>query len=465
MSDKQQTIKERVELRGYGLHSGQDVKLTFVPAPVDQGIIFKRTDIEGSPTVHAIAENVKDTSRGTNIAENGVEVKTIEHIMASAYALGLDNLTIEMDGPEAPIDDGSSKVFITALTQTGLKEQNKYKNYFELTEKYEYVDKETGVKFLAIPDDHFSLQVMIDYNSQVLGNQFAVLEDMADFQKEVAPARTFVFLHELESLLKAELIKGGDLENAIVIIDREVSQQELDRLAKLFNKPSVKVKPQGILNNLDLYYQNEPARHKLLDLIGDLALIGMPMKARIIASKPGHTANNKFARLLRQKIKTEKAQKDIPKVDLSAPPVLDIKGIRRLLPHRPPFLLIDKVMELGESHVVGIKNVTMNEPFFVGHFPREPIMPGVLIVEAMAQAAGILALNPLDDPEKYLTLFLKIENVKFKQMVVPGDTLILKCELSGPIRRGVASIVGRAYVNGKVATEAELMAQITKMNK
>jgi len=461
MAENQKTIKKPLHFKGRGLHSGTEVELSLTPGKVNQGYQFIRTDLNDRPTVKALAENVVETSRGTTLEEKGVKVFTIEHVLAACLGTGIDNVNIELNGPEAPILDGSSRIYAEAIEKAGLKEQNESRNVFQVMEKIEYRDEEHGIWIAAYPDDKFSVDVKIDYNSKVLGFQYANLDDLSLFTKEIASARTFVFLHELEFLLKNNLIKGGDLDNAIVIIDRKVTQAELDHLSELFNKPRVKVQPEGILNNVDLNFSNEPARHKLLDILGDLALVGQPIQGKIIATRPGHYANNQFARLLREEAKKERLKKKAPKYDLNKH-IIDIKGVMELLPHRPPFLLIDKVLYRDSKTVVGVKNVTMNEPFFIGHFPKEPVMPGVLQVEAMAQLGGILVLNTVPDPENYATYFLKINNVKFKRKVIPGDTLLIKADLLEPIRRGIAHMFAQIFVGENLASEGELMAQIVK---
>ncbi len=462
MAEKQRTLKAPIKFTGKGLHTGVQVNMTFKPAPDSHGYIFKRTDLPGQPLVNALAENVVDTSRGTTIEENGVRVSTIEHVLASFVGMGIDNVLVEVDGPETPILDGSAREFAEAIEKTGAVDQTTNRKYFILKEKLEYYDEEHGIHIIAYPDKIQSLNVLIDYNSKVLGNQYASLEDMVNFREEIAPCRTFVFLHELELLVKHNLIKGGDVDNAIVIVDRKMEQEELDRLADLFNKPHVAVQPEGILNNVDLRFPNEPARHKLLDLIGDLALVGRWFKARIIATRPGHLSNNEFARALRQVMKKEALQNKIPLYNPSLKPLLDINEVKRRLPHRYPFLLVDKVISMDEKSVVGIKNVTTNEPFFTGHFPEEPVMPGVLLIEASAQVGGMLVLGTVPDPENYSTYFLKIDKVKFKRKVVPGDTLILKVDLLEPIRRGIAIVFAEIFVGNQLVMEGELMAQIVK---
>jgi UDP-3-O-[3-hydroxymyristoyl] N-acetylglucosamine deacetylase/3-hydroxyacyl-[acyl-carrier-protein] dehydratase len=436
--------------------------MTFLPAPDSHGYIFKRTDLPGQPLINAFAENVVDTSRGTTIEENGVRVSTIEHVLASFVGMGIDNVLVEVDGPEAPILDGSARDFAEAIEASGSVEQDTDRKYFILKEKLEYYDEDQGIHIIAYPDKVQSLNVLIDYNSKVLGNQYASLEDMENFKEEIAPCRTFVFLHELEFLAKHNLIKGGDVDNAIVIVDRKMEKEELDRLADLFNKPHIEVQPEGILNNVELRFTNEPARHKLLDLIGDMALVGRWFKAKIIATRPGHLSNNEFARALRQVMKKEALQNKIPVYNPNLKPLFDINEVKRRLPHRYPFLLVDKVVSMDDKSVVGIKNVTTNEPFFTGHFPEEPVMPGVLLIEAAAQVGGMLVLGTVPDPENYSTYFLKIDKVKFKRKVIPGDTLILKVDLLEPIRRGIAIVFAEIFVGNQIVMEGELMAQIVK---
>ena len=462
MAEKQTTLKAPISFSGKGLHSGVEVNMTFKPAPDSHGYIFKRVDLPGQPIINALAENVVETSRGTVVEENGARISTIEHVLAAFVGMKIDNVLIEVDGPEAPILDGSAIEFAAAIEKTGKVDQETDRKYFILKEKLEYYDEEHGIHIIAYPDKIQSLNVLIDYNSKVLGNQYASLEELENFKEEIAPCRTFVFLHEIEYLAKNNLIKGGDVDNAIIIVDRQVSQEELDRLANLFNKPKVKVQPEGILNNVDLRFANEPARHKLLDLMGDLALVGRWFKAKIIATRPGHQSNNEFARALRQVMKKEAIQKQIPVYNPNIPALLDINEIKKRLPHRYPFLLVDKVIEMDEKSVVGIKNVTMNEPFFLGHFPEEPVMPGVLLIEASAQVGGMLVLGTVPDPENYSTYFLKVDKVKFKRKVVPGDTLIIKVNLLEPIRRGIALVYSEVFVGNQLVMEGELMAQIVK---
>ena len=462
MSHKQKTIRKAVSLKGKGLHTGNDVEITFRPAPVDFGYKLQRIDLEGKPIISASVDNVTDTSRGTTLVEKGVEIHTIEHVLASLVGLELDNILMEFSGSEAPILDGSAKMYVEALKKAGIEEQDAEKNYYVVKERIVFRDEENDIEIVAYPDDHFSVDVMVDYNSKVLGHQYASYHPTHDFEKEIAPSRTFVFFHELEMLLKHNLIKGGDLQNAIVIMENEVSQDELDRMADLFNKPHVKVK-EGILNNVDLRFSNEPARHKLLDVLGDLSLIGQPVLGKIVASRPGHYSNTQFAKIIKETIKKELSRVAIPKYDPTKKPLYDINQIKKILPHRYPFLLIDKVTELHEKYVIGIKNVTLNENFFMGHFPDEPIMPGVLQVEAMAQVGGILALSQVDDPENYQTLFLKIDKVKFKRKVIPGDTIVFRMELLTPIRRGLVNMFGQAFVGNDLVMEGELMAQVSKI--
>lgn len=462
MTIKQTSIQRSIKVSGHGLHCGKDVEITFLPAPADSGCVFKRIDLENQPTIKACAEYVVDTSRGTTLEQNGAKISTVEHILSAISGLGVDNILIEVNGPEIPIMNGSASMFVKALKDAEIIEQEEERNFFTISEKVVYKDEERGIEMIVYPDDDFSIELMIDYTPNFLFNQYANLSSMSDYELEISNCRTFVFLHELESLLQNNLIKGGDLNNAIVILDKDVSQEELNRLAKVFNKPEVKVKQQGILNNLELSFENEPARHKILDLIGDLHLVGAPIKGKIIARKPGHLANTEFAKILRQIYKKEKLKPKAPKYNPNIPPLLDINDIRKKLPHRPPFLLVDKILEMNKTSVVGLKNITMNESFFVGHFPEEPVMPGVLLIEAMAQVGGILVLNQVDDPENYSTYFMKIENAKFKRKVVPGDTVIFDLSITSPIRRGIANMKGQAFVGDNVVVEAELMAQVIK---
>jgi UDP-3-O-[3-hydroxymyristoyl] N-acetylglucosamine deacetylase/3-hydroxyacyl-[acyl-carrier-protein] dehydratase len=462
MVERQKTIKKPVSVAGAGLHTGRYVTLTFKPAQENEGIRFKRIDLDNMPIVAADVDNVVDTARGTTLEENGARILTVEHVLAAVAGMGIDNILIEIDYSETPILDGSSKFFIEALDSAGVVEQDALRKSFSINTNISYRDPENKVELLIFPDDKFRLSVMIDFETKVLGTQFAIMDNITDFKDEIASSRTFVFLHELEYLLQNNLIKGGDLNNAIVFVEKIISQEELDRLAEIFHKPKMAVLNDGILNNATLYYSNEPARHKLLDLVGDLALIGIPLKGHIIAKRPGHFSNVQFAKIIRQHIRKETKRIKAPVIDPNKPPLFDISEIQRFLPHRPPFLLIDKIIEMSDTEVIGLKNVTMNEPFFVGHFPDEPVMPGVLQVEAMAQAGGILVLNTVPDPKEYVPYFLKIENVKFRHKVIPGDTLVFKLFLASPIRRGICHMKGIAFVGDKVVTEAELFAQITK---
>ncbi|MFL0078816.1 bifunctional UDP-3-O-[3-hydroxymyristoyl] N-acetylglucosamine deacetylase/3-hydroxyacyl-ACP dehydratase [Tenacibaculum maritimum] len=461
MSNKQQTIKSEVSLSGVGLHTGNNVTMTFKPAPANHGFAFMRIDLEGKPTIEAKAEYVTNTQRGTNLEKNGVQIQTSEHVLAAAVGLGINNLLIEIDASEPPIMDGSSKFFIEALERAGIETQEVEVEEYIVKDIISYKDEATGSEIILMPADEYQVTTMVDFGTKILGTQNATLSKMSDFKEEIADARTFSFLHELEMLLANNLIKGGDLNNAIVYVDKEISESTMQKLKEAFNKENIAVKPNGILDNLTLHWANEAARHKLLDVIGDLALVGTRIKGKVIANKPGHLVNTMFAKKLAKIIKAEK-RNNVPKYDLNKPPLLDIHQIMDILPHRPPFLLIDRIMELSDKHVVGMKNVTMNENFFVGHFPGAPVMPGVLQVEAMAQCGGVLVLSTVPDPENYLTYFMKMNNVKFKQKVLPGDTLIFKAELITPIRRGICHMQAYAYANGKLVAEAELMAQIVK---
>jgi UDP-3-O-[3-hydroxymyristoyl] N-acetylglucosamine deacetylase/3-hydroxyacyl-[acyl-carrier-protein] dehydratase len=461
MSKKQKTIKNAVTLSGVGLHTGNTVSMTLKPAPINHGFAFKRIDLEGSPIIEANAEYVVTTQRGTNLEKNGVQIQTSEHVLAAAVGLDIDNLLIEVDASEPPIMDGSSKYFIEALEKAGIEEQDADIEEYIVKEIISFKDDITGSEIILMPSDEYQVTTMVDFGTKILGTQNATLDRISDFKSEIADARTFSFLHEIEMLLENDLIKGGDLNNAIVYVDKELSENTMQKLQKAFNKENISVKPNGILDNLTLHWANEAARHKLLDVIGDLALVGTRIRGKVIANKPGHLVNTQFAKKLAKIIKTEK-RNYVPQFDLNLPPLLDIHQIMDILPHRPPFLMIDRIIELSEKHVVGMKNVTMNENFFVGHFPGSPVMPGVLQVEAMAQCGGVLVLSTVPDPENYLTYFMKMDNVKFKQKVLPGDTLIFKAELITPIRRGICHMQAYAYANGKLVAEAELMAQIAR---
>jgi UDP-3-O-[3-hydroxymyristoyl] N-acetylglucosamine deacetylase/3-hydroxyacyl-[acyl-carrier-protein] dehydratase len=454
---KQHTLANEVSLSGVGLHTGKEVLMTLKPAPINHGYAFVRTDLEGHPVIEADANYVVNTQRGTNLEKLGVKIHTSEHILSALVGMGVDNCIIELSGPEPPIMDGSAKYFVEAIDRVGVVEQDAVREEYVVKDIISFTDEKTGSEIIVMPADEYQVTTMVDFGTKVLGTQNATLKSIADFKSEIANARTFSFLHELEMLLDHGLIKGGDLNNAIVYVDKELSPETTEKLKVAFKKDSISIKPNGILDNLTLHYPNEAARHKLLDVIGDLALVGMPIRGKIIANKPGHQVNTQFAKKLSKIIRLEK-RNNVPKIDLSQPPIKDVNDIMGLLPHRPPFLLVDKIYELSDKHVVGIKNVTMNEPFFVGHFPGAPVMPGVLIIEAMAQTGGILALSSVPDPENYLTFFMKIDNVKFKEKVVPGDTLIFRLELMMPIRRGIVQMQANAYANDKL----ELMAQIVK---
>lgn len=457
---KQQTLKNEFTVSGKGLHTGLNIDATFCPAPENHGYKFCRTDLEGEPTIDALAEYVTETNRGTVLSRGDVKVSTVEHALAALYASGIDNCLIKVNAPELPILDGSSKIYCEKIAEAGLEEQKSDKDYFIIKQKIEVRDDTTGASIIALPDDEFSIDVMIKFESKVLANQFASLDNLKEFPEKISDSRTFVFVREIEPLVNANLIKGGDLDNAIVIYDTPMDQQQLDHIADLMKSPHKEVLDFGYLNNRPLSSENEPAKHKLLDMLGDIALIGRPLKGHIIATKPGHSLNTTFAKQIRRDIKRQDIQ--APLYNPSAEPIMDQMRIRELLPHRYPFLLVDKVIEKGDQYIVGIKNVTTNEPFFLGHFPQEPVMPGVLQVEAMAQTGGLLVLSTVDDPEKYSTYFMKIDNVKFRQKVVPGDTLIFHVSFMTPLRRGCAMMKGYAFVGEKVVTECEFMAQIVK---
>lgn len=463
MAEKQRTLKSAVHLQGVGLHTGEKVNLEICPAPENHGYKFQRTDLEGQPIIKADCDLVVATDRGTTLEYKGARVYTTEHILAALYGCQVDNALIKLDGPEVPIMDGSSLLFVKAFEEIGYEDQAADRDYFELTENIPWEDVEKGIEFLAVPDTNYRITVMVDYKSPVLGTQHASMYNINEFNNEIAACRTFVFLRELEFLATNNLIKGGDLDNAIVLVDRtDVSQEELNRLAKLLGKEDLKISIDGIgvLNSTKLQYENEPARHKLLDIVGDLALVGKPIKAHILGARPGHSGNVRFAKVLKEQIK--KQEKEGKKFDLTKEPLYNINDIERMLPHRFPFLMVDKIMEIQEESIIGVKNITMNEPIFTGHFPGNPVFPGVLQIEAMAQVGGIFALSKVEDPHLYSTYFMKIDNVKFKQKVIPGDTIVFELYLLSPIRRGLVEMGGKAYVNGKLVMEAEMLAQVIK---
>lgn len=461
---KQRTIDNPVSISGVGLHSGKDVTMTFKPAPANHGIKFRRVDLDSQPTLNADVNRVVSTNRGTTIKQGSAQVSTVEHVLSALLGMAIDNCVIEINGPEVPIMDGSAIPFVEKIEEAGIVELDEDREYFEVDEPIHFEDEITGTELVALPSEDFEVTALIDFNSPILGHQYASLKGLKNFKREIAPCRTFVFLRELDQLLSQNLIKGGDLDNAIVIVDRLMDQEDLENLARRLGKKSVKVEKEGILNTIDLHYENEPARHKLLDIIGDLALLGRPIKGKIMATKPGHTANVEFAKLLKTRFIEQRKLRGKPKIDPDREPIYDLNGIKRLLPHRFPFLLVDKIVELSDKHVVGVKNITYNEAFFQGHFPENPVFPGVLQMEALAQVGGVFVLSQVSDPQNWDTYFIKIDNAKFKSKVVPGDTLVLKMDLLTPVRRGICHMFGTAYVGNRIVSEGELTAQIIKRN-
>ena len=460
--DNQTTISKKISLSGVGLHTGKEVSITFCPADSNHGYVFKRTDIEGNPLIEADANYVTSTERGTCLNKNNITIQTCEHVLASLVGLEIDNVMIELNASEPPIMDGSSKFFVEALENAGIKQLNQKRKEFVVKNVISYKDNASGSEITIIPSNQYMVTTMVDFGTKILGTQNATLENISDFKDNISSCRTFSFLHEIEMLLNKGLIKGGDLNNAIVYVDKPLSSETMSKLKKAFNKDKITVKSNGILDNLTLLYPNEAARHKLLDVIGDLALIGTRVRGKVIATKPGHYINTKFSKKMKNIIRDSK-KNNIPQVDFSSKPLMNTTKIMEILPHRPPFLFIDKIYELSDDLVIGVKNVTIDEDFFKGHFPEFPVMPGVIIIEAMAQMGGILVMSKLDDPENYLTFFAKIDKVRFRHKVLPGDTIIFKCSLLGPFRRGICHMQGLAYANGKLCAEAELTAQITKV--
>ncbi len=459
---KQKTLAKSFRLEGVGLHTGKSVTIDFEPAEANHGIRFVRTDMEDQPVLVAEVNHVVSTNRGTTIRNGEAQISTVEHVLSAVAGMSIDNVLIKVSGPEIPIMDGSAIHFVEGIQKAGVVDQDADREYFEIEEPISFRDEVTGTELLALPGDNFEITAMIDFNSQILGHQYASLENIEDYAEQIAPCRTFVFVRELEKLFDQNLIKGGDLDNAVVIADRLMDQEELDRLAKKLGKQSIKVEKTGILNTTQLKFENEPARHKLLDVLGDLTLLGKPIKGKIVARKPGHTANIEFTKLLKRKLVEQRKLKGRPKVDPDQPALYDIEAIRKLLPHRYPFLLVDKIVEMTDTYIVGVKNVTFNEPFFQGHFPENSIFPGVLQIEALAQVGGVFVLSKIEDPENWGTLLLKIDNTKFKNKVGPGDQLVLKMELLQSVRRGICLMYGTAYVGSKLISESEITAQIVR---